>query len=101
MRPRKRMRPRLSDLQEIADRLRRLGCTEEQITRHLLPLIHKRATFAVRHEHAEPAPVLPTAIEALADYSLSRRHGLTDGADRRTQHSERRACVSSESPSRF
>ena len=71
MRPRKRMRPRLSDLQEIADRLRRLGCTEEQISRHLLPMVHKRAMLTGRHEHAAPAPVLPTAIEALADYSLS------------------------------
>ena len=71
MRPRKRMRPRLSDLQEIADRLRRLGCTEEQISRHLLPMVQKRAMLTGRHENAEPAPVLPTAIEALADYSLS------------------------------
>ena len=70
MRPRKRMRPRLSDLQEIADRLRRLGCTEEQITRHLLPLMHKRAMFTVSHERAEHTPVLPPATEALADFSL-------------------------------
>ena len=70
MRPRKRMRPRFPNLQEIADRLRRLGCTEEQITRHLLPLMHKQAMLTVRHDRAEPASVLPPATEALADYSL-------------------------------
>ena len=70
---RRRVRvPRPSqDPQQIADCLRRLGCTENQIARHLLPLIHKQEIKALAPEQLEAAaPRFQSATESFGDYTL-------------------------------
>lgn len=55
----RRRRPRLShaDPEEIAERLRLLGCTEQQILRHLGPLLklseNLTTRFALREDSSE------------------------------------------------
>ena len=60
-----RIKTRITNPKEIADQLRFLGCTEEQIARHLLPLIAQASNV---EQPSSAAP--PTATEAVADYSL-------------------------------
>ena len=62
-----RIKTRITNPKEIADQLRCLSCTEKQIARHLQPLM---PTLTIRHQSAEPRPVLSTAAEALGNSSL-------------------------------
>jgi len=72
MRRRARVPRPSKDPKHIADCLRRLGCTEDQIARHLLPLIHKREMQALAPERLETAaPLFQSATEGFGDYTLA------------------------------
>jgi hypothetical protein len=62
MHRRARAKNRITNPKEIADHLRRLGCTEEQIARHLLPLLSKNANH---NQRQKLEPILPSATERL------------------------------------
>jgi hypothetical protein len=59
---RRRIPPRTrSDPEQIADRLRSLGWTEEQIARHLAAPCYKLSHLLTKFRNADPSPEPPVA----------------------------------------